>query len=72
MVSLLNSEGTKNCKSRESFCLSTLTTYQNDWSTILHGYRCHSLIQKIRAAPDIGLKVHFLVKKGNQKCFASK
>ena len=33
MVSLLNSQGIKSCKSRESFCLSILTIYTNDWST---------------------------------------
>ena len=34
MVSLLNSQGTKNC--RESFCLSILTIHTDDWSTFWH------------------------------------
>ena len=38
MVSLLNSQGMKSCKSRESFCLSILTIYTNDWSTFWHIY----------------------------------
>ena len=33
MVSLLNSQGMKSCKSRESFCLRKLTSSTNDWST---------------------------------------
>ena len=41
MVSLLNSQGMKSCKSRESFCLSILTIYTNDWSTFWHVYWCH-------------------------------
>ena len=41
MVSLLNSQGMKSCKSRESFCLSILTIYTNDWSTFWHIYWCH-------------------------------
>ena len=32
MVSLLNSQAMKSCKSRESFCLSILSIYTNDWS----------------------------------------
>ena len=31
----------KNCKSRESFCLSMLTIYTNVWSTFWHVYWCH-------------------------------
>ena len=31
----------KSCKSRESFCLSILTIYTNDWSTFWHVYWCH-------------------------------
>ena len=41
MVLLLNSQGMKSCKSRESFCLSILTIYTNDWSTFWHIYWCH-------------------------------
>ena len=32
MVLLLNSQGMKNCKSTESFCLIILAIYTNDWS----------------------------------------
>ena len=31
----------KNFKSTESFCLSILTIYRNDWSTFWHVYFCH-------------------------------
>ena len=41
MVSLLNSQGMKSCKSRESFCLSILTIYTNDWSNFWHVYWCY-------------------------------
>ena len=41
MVWLLNSQGMKNSKSKESFCLSILTIYTNDWSTFWHVYCCH-------------------------------
>ena len=41
MVSLLNSQGMKSCKSRESFCLSILTIYTKDWSTFWHVCCCH-------------------------------
>ena len=41
MVSLLNSQGMKNCKSTESFCLSILTIYTNDWSPFWHVYCYH-------------------------------
>ena len=41
MVSLLNSQGMKSYKSRESFCLSILTIFTNDWSTLRHIYWCH-------------------------------
>ena len=41
MVSLLNSQGMKNCKSRESFCLSILTIYTNDWYNFWHVYWCY-------------------------------
>ena len=38
MVSLLNSQEMKSCKSRESFCLNILTIYTNDWTTFWHVY----------------------------------
>ena len=41
MISLLNSQETKSCKSRKSFCLSILTIYTNDWSIFWHVYWCH-------------------------------
>ena len=41
MVWLLNSQGMKNWKSTESFCLSILTIYTNDWSPFWHVYCCH-------------------------------
>ena len=41
MVSLLNSQGMKSCKSRESVSFSNLTFYRNDWSTFWHVYWCH-------------------------------
>ena len=41
MVSLLDYQGMKSCKSTESFCLSILTIYTNDWSTVRHVYWCH-------------------------------
>ena len=37
MVSLLNSQAMKSCKSRESFCLSILSIYTNDWSFFFIG-----------------------------------
>ena len=37
----LKSQGTKNCKSTESFCLSILTIYRNDLSNFWHVYWCH-------------------------------
>ena len=40
MVLLLNSQGMKNCKSTESFCLSILTIYTSAWSTSWHVYCC--------------------------------
>ena len=41
MVSLLNYQGMKSCKGRESFCVSILIIYTNDWSTFWHVYWCH-------------------------------
>ena len=41
MVSLLDYQGIKSCKSTESFCLSILTIYTNNWSTVRHVYWCH-------------------------------
>ena len=41
MVWLLNSQGTKNCKSTESFCRSILAIYTNDWSAFWYVYCCY-------------------------------
>ena len=41
MIWLLNSQGMENCESTESFCLSILTIYTNDWSSFWHVYCCH-------------------------------
>ena len=41
MISLLNYQGMKSCKSRESFCLSIPIIYTNDCSTFGHAYWCH-------------------------------
>ena len=41
MVWLLNSQRMKNCKSTESFCLSKVTIYTNDWFTFWHVYCYH-------------------------------
>ena len=41
MVWLLNSQGMKNSKSTESFCVSILTIYTNDWCPFWHVYCCH-------------------------------
>ena len=41
MVSLLNSQGIKSCKSRQSFYHNILTIYTNHWSTFCHAYWCH-------------------------------
>ena len=40
MVWLLNSQWMENCKSTESFCLSIITVYTNNWSTFWHVYCC--------------------------------
>ena len=34
-------QGIDRCKSRESFCLSILIIYTNEWSTFWHLYWCH-------------------------------
>ena len=41
MVWLLNPRRMKNCKSTESFCLSILTIYTNDWSHFWRVYCYH-------------------------------
>ena len=41
MVSLLDYQGMKSCKSTESFCLSILTIYTNDWSPFWRVYCYH-------------------------------
>ena len=41
MVSLLNSQKMKSCKSRELFCPSIIVIYKIDWSTFWHVYWCH-------------------------------
>ena len=63
MVWLLNSEGMKNCKSTESFCLSILTIYTNAWFTFLHSYCCQNLISKIREVWIQPKRTSFFLKK---------
>ena len=41
MIWLLKSQGMKNCKSTESFCLSILVVYANDCSTFWYFYGCY-------------------------------
>ena len=48
MVWLLNSQGMKSCKSRESFCLSILAIYTNYWSTFWHVSWRHFIFSSVR------------------------
>ena len=48
MVWLFTSQGMKNCKSTESFCLSILTIYTNDWSPFWHFYCYHVFFSSTR------------------------
>ena len=48
IIELSNFQEMKNWRSTESFCLSILTIYKNDWSTFWHVYCCHVYFFSVR------------------------